>query len=464
MKTKSLITAFAILVIALFTSLTYAATIEVHNGQLIQNAISSAQAGDTVLVFNEGSDYVGNVGIKAGVTLLAKDGLGEPVIKGTVTMQNNTTLKGFKVSPPAYPLAGYSSTAMYVTGVSNINIIQNSISAYKDYWQNVDNAYGIKIDNASGVYVYNNLVKVSSGGITAHPSTGGSIGISGVNLSAGALRLINNMIFASANEGFAAYPQTHTIEPYQFNSTQDVRNNILLKQITLESYYSWRGFGQIISGFNLANIGGAIDIDQQFVNFSYPYDYHLKATSLLKDAGDPTILDADGSRSDIGMYGGVEFIKIDAVKLPTGAAITIDGLPNEPEWASLPWVDFSFSDGNIPADNTTAKAKFLWDKENIYVLVDVYDQHVETAGPTDYWDSDTIETYFARRDNGNAAKDRCSIGGPHDGPWQNARAYSLRPGTTEDNNSNLDTGYLMEFKINANSLGMRTSDPNWVFG
>lgn len=34
------------------------------------------------------------------------------------------------------------------------------------------------------------------------------------------------------------------------------------------------------------------------------WDLHLGATSLLIDAGDPTILDPDGSVSDIGAYGG----------------------------------------------------------------------------------------------------------------------------------------------------------------
>jgi hypothetical protein len=34
------------------------------------------------------------------------------------------------------------------------------------------------------------------------------------------------------------------------------------------------------------------------------WDLHLSATSLLIDAGDPTILDPDSSTSDIGAYGG----------------------------------------------------------------------------------------------------------------------------------------------------------------
>jgi hypothetical protein len=49
--------------------------------------------------------------------------------------------------------------------------------------------------------------------------------------------------------------------------------------------------------------------DPMFVNDTIPtfngtYDFHLQAYSPAIDAGDPTILDVDGSRSDIGMYGG----------------------------------------------------------------------------------------------------------------------------------------------------------------
>jgi hypothetical protein len=50
--------------------------------------------------------------------------------------------------------------------------------------------------------------------------------------------------------------------------------------------------------------------DPMFVNDTIPnstsnYDFHLQAYSPAIDAGDPNILDKDGSRSDIGMYGGL---------------------------------------------------------------------------------------------------------------------------------------------------------------
>jgi len=52
-----------------------------------------------------------------------------------------------------------------------------------------------------------------------------------------------------------------------------------------------------------------INIDPMFVKdtiarYGGSWDYHLQAYSPAIDKGDPTILDRDGSRSDIGMYGG----------------------------------------------------------------------------------------------------------------------------------------------------------------
>jgi len=48
---------------------------------------------------------------------------------------------------------------------------------------------------------------------------------------------------------------------------------------------------------------GNIDSFPMFVDPD-SFDYHLQAFSPLIDAGDPAVLDVDGSRSDIGVYGG----------------------------------------------------------------------------------------------------------------------------------------------------------------
>jgi hypothetical protein len=54
--------------------------------------------------------------------------------------------------------------------------------------------------------------------------------------------------------------------------------------------------------------GGTIDTTggnlREYPMFIGSGDYHLQALSPLIDAGDPTIMDVDGTRSDIGVYGG----------------------------------------------------------------------------------------------------------------------------------------------------------------
>ena len=48
---------------------------------------------------------------------------------------------------------------------------------------------------------------------------------------------------------------------------------------------------------------GNIAVNAKFTSAS-TYDFTLKSTSALINAGDPATLDADGSRADIGAYGG----------------------------------------------------------------------------------------------------------------------------------------------------------------
>lgn len=54
---------------------------------------------------------------------------------------------------------------------------------------------------------------------------------------------------------------------------------------------------------NLINIDPML-VNDTIVRYNGTWDYHLQAHSPAIDKGAPTILDPDGSRSDIGMYGG----------------------------------------------------------------------------------------------------------------------------------------------------------------
>ncbi len=112
------------------------------------------------------------------------------------------------------------------------------------------------------------------------------------------------------------------------SSYKRLRNNIIAytqaKGITSEQpdvdsdYNLFWQVGEPVSGIDM----GEKDIiaDPMFVNDTLPWspeaDFHLQAFSPAIDAGDPDILDVDGSRSDIGMYGGPGGIKYYYLDLP----------------------------------------------------------------------------------------------------------------------------------------------------
>ncbi len=101
------------------------------------------------------------------------------------------------------------------------------------------------------------------------------------------------------------------------NYPAKVFNNIIYKSADMIGGYG----GEIQGGNNMfwKNIGGFgadytpketdLFVDPMFVNDTVPtdkmnFDFHLQRYSPAIDAGDSTVLDPDGKRSDIGMFGG----------------------------------------------------------------------------------------------------------------------------------------------------------------
>jgi hypothetical protein len=82
-------------------------------------------------------------------------------------------------------------------------------------------------------------------------------------------------------------------------------------------------------------------------------DFHLQKYSPLIDAGDPTILDKDGTRSDIGLYGGPygeSYVYVDLPpRPPVNLTANVDSLIKL-NWNKNTEVDFSFY--NIYRDTT----------------------------------------------------------------------------------------------------------------
>ncbi len=140
------------------------------------------------------------------------------------------------------------------------------------------------------MFVYNNLViaKSASNGLgqSNRPST-----------------KINNLIIGNfknmAMTGYEGY--------------NNIKNNIILSETV--GIYNWEGSGKGISNNN--SWGGKnnylgfipdstnMSVDPMVVNADTAnYDFHLQKYSPMIDAGDPTIIDVDGTMSDIGLYGG----------------------------------------------------------------------------------------------------------------------------------------------------------------
>jgi nitrous oxidase accessory protein NosD len=160
--------------------------------------------------------------------------------------------------------------------------------------------HGIKGDFVDSIFIENNLIvgpewnavvlTNESGQFKTAPIKNNALiseGLYGViNIGAFSNEIKNNII-SDGSYGVAAY----SYDGYDCNpqvSYNDLWNNE-------QDYYEYGGASIDTS------LGGNIYLDPMFVGSA---DYHLQYGSPCIDAGDPSIIDPDSSRSDIGCYGG----------------------------------------------------------------------------------------------------------------------------------------------------------------
>jgi hypothetical protein len=180
--------------------------------------------------------------------------------------------------------------------LGNQTFVGNILMAEK----NVDVPRGVKF-STEGIVVYNNLVfNAGYTGIQSNPM-------------GGTQKIINNLVLNTWRANGSSISTNN-------GSLTVLKNNILMRSKngierintpTVRSDYNlFYECINIISGQQqLIGDGNLINYDPMFVNdtvvtLSGTWDFHLQAYSPAIDKGDPTILDPDGSRSDIGMYGG----------------------------------------------------------------------------------------------------------------------------------------------------------------
>ncbi len=208
-----------------------------------------------------------------------------------------------------------SGIANFGSSTNVFNTIQNCSMFFE-----LDNSEAINV--GVGIYnIHNNIITFNSG-INQNPRNGISISVpKKVHIS-------NNIISEFSTNIFVEAP-TDTIL---------IKNNILINQNStsvLTSGGGWvvvnnvifnknkigiRGNWRVDSDYNMfwENLTNFIGVtmgdsdrvaDPMFVKDTIPnansnYDFHLQAYSPAIDKGNPDILDLDGTRSDIGMYGG----------------------------------------------------------------------------------------------------------------------------------------------------------------
>lgn len=137
--------------------------------------------------------------------------------------------------------------------------------------------------------------------------------------------IVHNNISSSANQ-----------RGITINSKTDMRNNISAYNQTgvvgptiTNSDYNlyWQNNTHTTGGFAPNDIVA----DPMFVNDTIPvyggtYDYRLQMFSPAIDAGDPNILDVDGTRSDIGAYGGPGGESYSYIDLPPRPPVNVSAL------------------------------------------------------------------------------------------------------------------------------------------
>lgn len=299
-------------------------TLIVAPGESIQSAIDAASIGDTVRV--DPGTYTENLRLRSGVNVVGS-GHGNTTLRGfggfppfiistdvvTATDVTNSRFEGFKIIRAS---RGTENSGVAINGGSLL-LNNNWITGHKE---------GVRINGGSPI-IRNNIIdkngNASDGAVdygiislSATPLIQNNLVVSnngaGIYIawaaSSGA-QVINNTVADNTDQGVWCYGSAEPI----------VKNNILVRNSTGLSASSnakpknsfndvwgntWRDYDAQSGG--AANPGpGDISRNPDFDLLSTP-PYHLAITSPCLNAGDPNPFfnDRDGSRNDMGCFGG----------------------------------------------------------------------------------------------------------------------------------------------------------------
>lgn len=236
--------------------------------------------------------------------------------------------------------------------IGGVDLMVSSVNISNCFFRDVEKAiYLLCIEDTCEVSCYNNVIYSRLGFPAASFPYGGLVTfvnniiieeeeqiLEGVHAYVKGITAIGNLVANYEDYGFAASSTIGNGNLYFFNNTVSniysiigkaygiggtpntiLKNNIATKStigfsisyspdVILDYNLIWDVSTPIYGSVPLGD-SNLINIDPMFVKDTIPvyggsWDYHLQAYSPAIDKGDPAILDADGSRSDIGMYGG----------------------------------------------------------------------------------------------------------------------------------------------------------------
>jgi len=280
----------------------------------------------------------------SGFTIIGKGFNDSPYYVGVVTISNNLNIYNCKISNCNYAFwVGQSSGVMEGLIITNVYtgittacafdtckpIIKNSVILPRNDMSN----RGITISYDGQPVILNNII---IGGY-------GMIGI--YNVSAKRLVIKNNLIAGGyvnirASNADSAFIINNIIREqssdfYSHAAIQDPNIRAYIRNNAITDNYKGIHASNAHSNFNIfwnnevhANNGSIFGdndlfVDPMFVKDttakSFAYDYHLQKYSPAIDAGDTSVFDIDGTRSDIGLFGG-----------PGGSLYTYLNLPPKP--------------------------------------------------------------------------------------------------------------------------------------
>ena len=262
---------------------------------------------------------------------------------GSIVINKNATVTGC-----TFDGGGSSGVGIKITGASANAVIQNSIIRNYSLLASNSISYkciGIMVTEGANGIIRNNVIHGCKDRNYEGAETNSGIGIAVLDNSSATITA--NIIWDCfiADRGNAGLPSSGSSSLIRATNSTTISNNILWTKVDRRETYSqlglnggtyWMVHNQIIGSSNAI---GTISSDPKFVNWENG-NYQLQSVSPAVNAGppDPQYNDRDGSRNDIGMFGGHNFIPdgrttdkpivlgldVAPIAVPVGGTVTIE--------------------------------------------------------------------------------------------------------------------------------------------